>query len=42
MSAKNRKSELFSYFKNAKGEFLARTHAIYSNKGLLNSALLLC
>jgi len=42
MSAKNRKSELFSYFKNVKGEFLARTHAIYSNKGLLNSALLLC
>jgi len=31
MRAKDEKSEVFSYFKKAKGEFLARSHTISSN-----------
>jgi len=38
MSAKDPKSEVFSYFKKAKGDFLARSHVISSNKGLLNTS----
>jgi len=41
MSAKDKKSEVFSYFKKAKGDFLAnaRSHAISSNKGLCKHIL---
>jgi len=35
MSAKDNKSEVSSCFKKAKGEFLAKSHAISSNNGLL-------
>jgi len=42
MSAKDKKSEVFSYFKKVKCEFLARSHAFYSNKGLLNTSSHLC
>jgi len=38
MSAKDKKSEVFSYFKKAKGELLARSHAISSNKGVLSTS----
>jgi len=37
MSAKDEKSDVFSSFKKAKGEFLAGSHAFCSNKRLLNS-----
>jgi len=37
MSVKDKKSELFSYFKKAKGEFLAGSHTISSNKGIFNT-----
>jgi len=33
MSAKDKKSDVFRYFKKAKGKFLARSHTISSNKG---------
>jgi len=41
MSAKYKKSEVFSYFRKVKCEFFARSHAFYSNKGL-NTSLNLC
>jgi len=34
MSAKDKKSEVFSYFSKVKCEFLAASHAIPLNKGL--------
>jgi len=34
--AKDKKSEVFSYFKNIECEFLPRSHTIYFNKGLSN------
>jgi len=34
MSAKDKKSEVFSYLKKVKGEFRARSHTIPLNKGL--------
>jgi len=34
MSAKDKKSEVFSYFIKVKCEFLARSHTISLNKGL--------
>jgi len=34
MSAKDEKSEVFSYLKKVKGKFLARSHTISLNKGL--------
>jgi len=42
MSAKDKKSEVFSYFKKVKCEFLARGHTISLNKGLLNISSHLC
>jgi len=36
MSAKDKNSEVFSYFKKVKGEFCARSHTISFNKGRLN------
>jgi len=35
MSAKDKKSDVFSYFKKLKCEFIARSNTFYSNKGLL-------
>jgi len=35
MSAKDKKSEVFSYLKKVKRGFLARSHTISLNKGLL-------
>jgi len=32
MSAKDKKSEVFSYLKNVKCEFIAMSHIFYSNK----------
>jgi len=40
MSAKDKKSEVFSCFKKS-GEFIARSHTISVNKGLLNTSSLL-
>ena len=37
MSVKDKKSELFSYLKKAKGEFFAGSHIISSNKGIFNT-----
>jgi len=42
MSAKDKKSEVFSYLKKVKCEFIARSHTLYSNKGLLNTSSHLC
>jgi len=42
MSAKDKKSEVFSCFKNVKGEFVTRSHTISLNKGLLNTSSHLC
>jgi len=42
VSAKQKKSEVFSYFKNAKDEFLARSHTSFSNKGLSNTSCPSC
>ena len=36
MSAKYKKSEVFSYFQQVKGEFHARSHTISLNKGIRN------
>jgi len=38
MSAKDKKSDVFSYFKNVKCEFLAEHHIISLSKGLLNTS----
>jgi len=38
MSAKDKKSDVFSYFKRVKCEFPARRHTISLNKGLLNTS----
>jgi len=37
MSAKDKKSEIFSYFNKGKCEFPSRSHTISLNKGLLNT-----
>jgi len=37
MSAKDTKSDVFSYFKNGKGEFLVGRRTISLNNGLLNT-----
>jgi len=42
MSAKDKKWEVFSYFQKAKGEFLARSYTISSNKLLSNTSHHLC
>jgi len=42
MSAKYQQSEAFSYFKKVKCGFLARSHTISLNKGLLNTSSHLC
>jgi len=42
ISAKDKKSEVFSYFMKVKCEFLARSHTVSLNKGLLNTSLHLC
>jgi len=42
VSAKDKKSELFSYFKKVKRECLARSHTIPLNKRLLNTSWYLC
>jgi len=42
MSVKDKKSEVFSYLKNFKGEFHARRHTISLNKWLLNTSSQLC
>jgi len=42
MNAKDKKSEVFNYFKKVKGEFLAKSHTISSNKELLNTPSHLC
>jgi len=42
MSAKYKKSEVFTYFTKVSGEFLARSHTISLNKGLLNASSHLC
>jgi len=42
ISAKDKKSEVFSHFKKVKCEFLARSHTISLNKGLLNTSSHLC
>jgi len=34
MSAKHKKSEVFSYFKKVKGDFLAGSHIISLHKGV--------
>jgi len=38
MSAKNTKSDVLSYFENAKDEFLAKSHTVSSTKRLLNTS----
>jgi len=38
ISAKSKKSDVFSYFIKAKGDFLARGHTISLNKGFLNTS----
>ena len=42
MNANDKNSEVFSYYKNVKGEFRARNPATSLNKGLLNQPLHLC
>ena len=42
MSSQDKKSEVFSYFQNFKGEVLARSHTNSSNKGFLNTSRHLC
>ena len=42
MCAKDKKSDVFSYFKKAKGECLARSHTVSAVNGLLNTAWHLC
>jgi len=42
MGAKEKKSEVFSYFTKDKGEFLARSHTISSIKRLSNTSWHLC
>jgi len=42
MIAKDKKSKVFSYFKKVKGEYLATSHTIFFNKGLLNTSSHLC
>jgi len=42
MSAKDKKSEVFSYFWKVKCEFIASSHTLYLNKGLLNTSSHLC
>jgi len=42
MNARDQKSEVFSYLKKAKGEFLARSYTLSSNKALLNTSWHLC
>jgi len=42
MSAKDKKADVFSYFKKVKGDFRARSHTISLNKGILNTSLPLC
>ena len=42
MSAKDRNSEFFSYFKKVKGDFLAKSYSVYMNKGLSNTPRHLC
>jgi len=38
VSAKDKTSNVFSYFQNVKCEFLARSRTFYSNKGLSNTS----
>jgi len=42
MSANDKKSEVFSYFKEVKCEFIVRSHTISMNIGLLNTSSHLC
>jgi len=42
LSAKDKESEGFSYFKTAKDEVFVRSHTISSNKGFLNTSWHLC
>jgi len=42
MSAKEKKSEVFSYFEKVKCEFIAGIHTFYSNKGALSTFSHLC
>jgi len=42
VSAKDKNSEVFSYFKKVKGDFRARSHTICYNKGILTTSLHLC
>jgi len=35
MNAKDEKSEVFSYFKKAKGKFIVRSHTFLRTKGIL-------
>jgi len=42
MSVKDKKSEVFSYFKKVKSTFIAESHTISLNKGLLNTSSHLC
>jgi len=42
ISAKYKKSDVFSYFTKVKSEFLARGHTISLNKGFLNTSSYLC
>jgi len=39
MNAKDKKLEVCSYFQKAKGEFLAGSYSVSSNKGLSNASL---
>jgi len=42
MRAKDKNTEVFSYFKKVKGDFCARHHTISYNKGILNTSLHMC
>jgi len=42
MSAKDKESEVFSYFLKVRCEFIARSDTFYSNKVLLNTSSHLC
>jgi len=39
LSAKDRNSQVFSYFQKIMGDFLARSHSISYNKGILKTSL---
>jgi len=42
MSAKDKNSDVFTYFKKVRGEFLAKCPTISLNKGILNTSSHLC